>query len=134
MIGHNKYARQSRLQKKKIQTIESSYIHKTKADVVEDWFVERFVDKLRKVSVVVQQTHIPHILYRTTIEGNEDALDEEVCLMSEKYIIVIRYAYGGFIPSKFQKIKIYTLDKFARMIAQDRNTNLLVECLRNLEE
>ncbi|NAL77697.1 hypothetical protein [Nitrososphaera sp. AFS] len=134
MVGHNKYARQSRLQKKKIQTIESSYIHKTKADVVEDWFVERFVDKLRKVSVVVQQTHIPHILYRTTIEGNEDALDEEVCLMSEKYIIVIRYAYGGFIPSKFQKIKIYTLDKFARMIAQDRNTNLLVECLRNLEE
>ena len=38
------------------------------------------------------------------------------------------------IPSKFQKIKIYTLDKFARMIAQDRNTNLLVECLRNLED
>ena len=63
MVGHNKYARQSRLQKKKIQTIESNYIHKTKADVVEDWFLERFVDKLRKVSVVVQQTHIPHILY-----------------------------------------------------------------------
>lgn len=66
----------------------------------EDWFVERFANKLRKASVVVQQTHIPHILYRTTIEENDDALDEEVCLMSEKYVVVIRYAYGGYIPSR----------------------------------
>lgn len=96
MVGHNKYALQSRLQKKKIQAIESNYLQKTKADVVEDWLVERFVDKLRKVTVVVQQTHIPHILYRTHIEESEDALNEEVCLMSEKYIIIIRYAYGGY--------------------------------------
>ena len=68
------------------------------------------------------------------IEENDSALDEEVCLISEKYIVVMRYNYGGFIPSRFQKIRIHTLDRFARMIAQDRDTNLLVECLRNLEE
>ena len=61
MVVHNKYARQFK-QKKKIQTTESNYSHKTKVDVLEDWFVERFADKLRKASVVVQQTSRPTYL------------------------------------------------------------------------
>lgn len=30
------------------------------ANVIEDWLVERLADKLRKASIIVQQSHIPH--------------------------------------------------------------------------
>jgi len=34
------------------------------AIIIEDWLAERLTDKLRKASIVVQQTHRPHLLYR----------------------------------------------------------------------
>ena len=88
------------------------------ANVIEDWLVERLADKLRKASIIVQQSHIPHSLYRTTIEENEDAVKEEFGVLSEKYIVTMIYVYGGFIPSSFQKTEVYTLEKFIRDCAK----------------
>ena len=105
----------------------------TNANVIEDWLVERLADKLRKASIIVQQSHIPHSLYRTTIEENEDAVMEEFGVLSEKYIVTMIYAYGGFIPSSFQKIEVYTLEKFTREIVQKRKKDLLLQCLESLD-
>ena len=101
--------------------------------VIEDWLLEGFADKLRKASIIVHRRHIPHLLYRDTIEENEDALLEEVGLLTEKYILIITYAYGGFIPSNFQKVEVYTLDKFTRWIVQKQRKELLLQCLESLE-
>jgi hypothetical protein len=59
----------------------------------------------------------PHLLYRTAIEENEDVVEEETGVLSEKYIVTMIHVYGGFIPS-FRKIDVYTLDKFTRRIIQ----------------
>jgi hypothetical protein len=88
---------------------------------------------LRKASIIVHQTHIPHLLYRTTIEENEDVVNEEVGIISEKYIVIMIYAYGGFIPCVIQKIEVYTLDKFTRWIVQKRKKDLLLQCLESLD-
>ena len=101
--------------------------------VIEDWLLEGFADKLRKASIIVHRRHIPHLLYRDIIEENEDALLEEVGLLTEKYILIITYAYGGFIPSNFQKVEVYTLDKFTRWIVQKQRKELLLQCLESLE-
>jgi hypothetical protein len=42
------------------------------------------------------------------------------------------YAYGGFIPSNFQKVEVY-LDKFTRWIAQKQRKELLLQYLESLE-
>ena len=105
----------------------------TKANVIEDWLVERLADKLRKGSIIVQQSHIPHLLYRTVIEENEDVVEEEIGILSEKYIVTIIHVYGGFIPSSLRKIDVYTLDKFTRRIIQKGKKDLLLQCLENLE-
>ena len=88
---------------------------------------------LRKASIIVRSWNMPHLLYRNTIEEKEDALLEEVGLLTEKYILVITYAYGGFIPSNFQKVEVYTLDKFTRWIVQKQRKDLLLQCLEGLE-
>lgn len=123
---------QFRFHEKRSHIIEKQ-ANNTNANVNEDWLVERLADKLRKVSMIVQQSHIPHLLYRTTIEENEEVVKEEIGILSEKYIVTMIYVYGGFIPSSFQKIDVYTLDKFTRRIIQKGKKDLLLQCLESLE-
>jgi len=101
--------------------------------IIEDWLAERLSDKLRKASTVVQQTHIPLLLYRNTIEESKDALQEEVGIISEKHIVIMTYAYGGFVTSTFQKIDVYSSDKFTKWIIKKRKKDLLLQCLESLQ-
>jgi hypothetical protein len=102
------------------------------AVIIEDWLAERLTDKLRKASIVAQQTHRPHLLYRNTIEESQDVLQEEVGIISGKHIVIMIYAFGGFLPSSFQKIEVYTSDKFIKWIIKKGKTDLLLQCLETL--
>jgi hypothetical protein len=42
------------------------------------------------------------------------------------------YTYGGFVPSTFQKIAVYTLDKFTKWIVKKEKRDLLLQCLQNI--
>jgi hypothetical protein len=101
--------------------------------IIEDWLAERLSEKLRKAATVVTQTHRPHLLYRNTVEENMDSLQEELCILSGKHIVIMIYAYGGFVPSTFQKIDIYNSDKFIRWIIKEGKKDLLLRCLESLE-
>ena len=81
----------------------------------------------------MQQTRKPRLLYRNTIEESKDALQEEVCILSGKHIVIMIYAYGGFVSSTFQKIDVYTSDKFIRCIIKEGKKDLLMQCLESLE-
>ena len=104
-----------------------------KQDIIEDWSAERLSEKLRKATRVVQQTHKPHLLYRNTIEESKDALQEEVCILSAKHIVIMTYAYGGFVSSTFQNIDVCSSDKFIRWIIKEGKKDLLMKCLESLE-
>ena len=99
---------------------------------VEKWLGEIFEDKLRKASLITKQTHKPVLLYRNIIDESEDALQEQVALIVEKQIVTVMYTYGGFVPSTFQKIAVYTLDKFTKWIVKKEKRDLLLQCLQNI--
>jgi hypothetical protein len=101
--------------------------------IIEEWLAERLSDKLMNSSTVVQGTRIPHLLFRKTIEESKDALQEEVGIISGKHIVIMRYAYGGFVSSTFQKIDVYTSDKFIKWIIKKRKKDLLLQCLESLQ-
>lgn len=103
-------------------------------DTVEKWLAERFEDKLRKTSHIIKQTHRPILLYRNTIEESEDALREQIGLVIGKYIVIIMYAYGGFVPSTFQEVEVHTLDKFTKWIVKKGKRDLLLQCLENIDK
>jgi hypothetical protein len=104
------------------------------SDIVEKWLAERFEDKLRKASHIIKQTHKPILLYRNTIEESEDALKEQIGLAIGKYIVIIMYAYGGFVPSTFQKVEVHMLDKFTKWIVKKGKRDLLLQCLENIDK
>ena len=132
MTSHN--GQQKNVVKKSSSSLIPPNVGEEKQDnaIIEDWLAERLTDKLRKASIVVQQTHRPHLLYRNTIEESQDVLQEEVGIISAKHIVVMIYAYGGFVPSTFQKIEVYTSDKFIKSIIKKGKTALLLQCLESL--
>ena len=131
MTSHN---RQQKNVVKKRSSLIPPHLAEEKQDnaIIEDWLAERLTDKLRKASIVVQQTHRPHLLYRNTIEESQDVLQEEVGIISGKHIVIMIYAYGGFVPSTFQKIEVYTSDKFIKSIIKKGKKDLLLQCLETL--
>src|SRR5947209_5817175 len=132
MTSHNR--QQKNVVKKSSSSLIPPHVAEEKQDnaIIEDWLAERLTDKLRKTSMVVQQTQIPHLLYRNTIEESHDALQEEVGIISGKHIVIMIYAYGGFVPSTFQKIQVYTSDKFIKSIIKKGKKDLLLQCLESL--
>jgi hypothetical protein len=133
MTSHNNHHKN--VDKKRFYSLISPHVQEEGQDnvIIEDWLAERLADKLRKASMVVQQTHIPHLLYRNTIEESKDALQEEVGMISGKHIVIMIYSYGGFVPSTFQKIEVYTSDKFINWIVKNGKKDLLLQCLESLE-
>ena|SRR2546428_12992173 len=76
----NDNRQQKKVVKKRSSSLIPPHLAEEKQDnaIIEDWLAERLTDKLRKASIVVQQTHRPHLLYRNTIEESQDVLQEEV--------------------------------------------------------
>jgi hypothetical protein len=106
--------------------------NKDREKIIEVWLIEKFRDKLRKASIISSRKDKPFILYRNIIEESQDALEEEVATVSEKYVVVQVFCHGGFVPTDFQKQQIFTLDKFIRRILKS-NRSLLLQCLDNLK-
>lgn len=98
----------------------------------EEWLIYRLRSKLKEANVIIQHSHIPLLLYRDIIEESNCAAEEEVCLLAENHVIILLYAYGGFIPSEFQLIRIHTIDKFTKSILKKDRKDLLLQCLENL--
>ena len=130
----NDNRQQKKVVKKRSSSLIPPHLAEEKQDnaIIEDWLAERLKDKLRKASIVAQQTYRPHLLYRNTIEESQDVLQEEVGIISGKHIVIMIYAYGGFVPSTFQKIEVYTSDKFIKSIIKKGKTALLLQCLESL--
>jgi hypothetical protein len=99
--------------------------------IIEEWLIEKFRDKLRKASIISGRKDKPFVLYRNILEESEDALEEEVATVNEKYVVVQVFSHGGFLPTSFQKQQIFTLDKFIRRVLKS-NRVLLLQCLDNL--
>ena len=103
-----------------------------KEHLFEEWLIYRLGSKLKEANVIIQHSHIPLLLYRDIIEESNCAAEEEVCLLAENHVIILLYAYGGFIPSEFQRIRIHTIDKFTKSILKKDRKDLILQCLENL--
>jgi hypothetical protein len=44
------------------------------------------------------------------------------------------YAYGGFLPSTFQKVEVHTIDRFIAWILKKGKRDLLLQCLKNVNK
>ena len=74
---------------------------------------------IKRVNVVVNPKFVMHLLNAINVI---------------KHIVIIMYAYGGFVPSTFQKVEEYTPDKFTKWIVKEGKKALFLQCLENIDK
>ncbi len=130
-------------QPKKNKSIISIHPNSTKQSAVQEeeqniiikqWLTERLKDKLQRASILSLHNHKPILLFRKSIEEIDNAAEEEIIYLAGHHIVHMIYAYGGFIPSTFKTIEVFTLDKFIKLIIQGKNKDLLLQCIEGLEQ
>lgn len=105
-----------------------------KADIiVKKWLAEIIKDKLQRKSFLSSHIHKPICLYRDSIEENDAAVEEDIIFVTGKHIVHMVYAYGGFVPSSFHTIDIFTIDTFTKWILQENKKDLLLQYLEALD-
>jgi hypothetical protein len=100
---------------------------------VKKWLADIIKNKLQKASILSLHTHKPICLCRKTIEESENAVEEEISYVTGNHVVHMIYAYGGCIPSSFQTIEVFTMEKFTRWILQTKKKDTLLQCLDGLE-
>lgn len=132
--GQNKVKIDMNLQENQTSQPIDKDPEKEKNIIVNQWLTERIKDKIQRASRLSLHTHKPIILYRKTIEEIEDSTEEEISYITGNYVIQFVYAYGGFVPSMFKTIDVYTIDRFTKWIIQENKRELLVQCIEELDQ
>ena len=100
---------------------------------LDTWSVQHLADLLRKGSLVVAKTNTPLVLYRQTLEEEDNAYEEIVCTLTKDYVIEQLVTSGGVIAPAFQQQLVFTLDEFPdRLLRKSKDLFLqVVETLEN---
>ena len=104
-----------------------------KQTTLDGWLLYHFAELLKKGSLNVAKTGTPIVLYRNTIEREEDSYEETVCTLTEGYVIVQLVTSGGMIVPSFQQQFVFTLDQFPEWLMR-KSRDLLLQCVDFLEE
>ena len=100
---------------------------------LDSWLLLHFSELLKKGSQSVAKTGIPIVLYRTTIEEENDSYEEEVCTLTEGYVIVQLVTSGGLVVPNFKQQFVFTLEQFPEWLMR-KSRDLLLQCVDFLEE
>jgi len=114
-------------------TLQPITIEDEKNNIVKQWLSDRLKDKLQRASITSLHSHKSILLFRKNIEETDVAIEEEISYLIGNHIIHLVYAYGGFVPTSFHTIEIFTLDKFTKWILQDKKKDLLLQCIEELD-
>lgn len=102
--------------------------------IIKQWLTERLKDKLQRATILSLHHHKPILLFRKSIEESDNAVEEEIIYLTGSHTVHMICAHGGFIPSTFKTIEVFTLDKFIKWIIQEKNKDVLLECIEGLEQ
>ena len=96
------------------------------------WQTQHLEDLLKKGSSIVTKTGNPIILYRQTLEEEEDAYEEIVCSLTEKYVVEQLVISGGVLPPTFRQQFIFTLEEFPQRLLR-KSKDLFLQTIDLLE-
>ncbi len=96
------------------------------------WQTQHLEDLLKKASSIVTKTGNPIILYRQTLEEEDDSFEEIVCSLAEKYVVEQLVISGGVLPPTFRQQFIFTIDEFPQRLLR-KSKDLFLQTIELLE-
>jgi hypothetical protein len=95
---------------------------------LDGWQIQQLTDLLRKGSEIVAKTNLPIVLYRQTLEEEDDSYEEIVCTLTKGYVIEQLVTSGGVIVPSFHQQFVFTIEEFPQELlrkSRDRFTQII---------
>ena len=94
------------------------------------WQIQHLTDLLRKGSLAVSKTNSPIILYRQTLEEEDDSYEEIVCTLTKDHVVEQLVTSGGVLPPSFHEQFVFSIEEYPeRLIRKSRDRFLQIVAL-----
>ena len=97
------------------------------------WQIQHLVDLLKKGSDIVTKTNKPIILYRQTLEEEEESYEEIVCTLTKGYVIEQLVTSGGVLVPSFHQQFVFTIEEFPQELLR-KSRDRFLQVIDFLEE
>ncbi len=87
------------------------------------WQIQHLSDLLEKGANIVAKTNRPIVLYRQTLEEEDESYEEIVCTLTKGYVIEQMVTSGGVLTPSFHQQFVFTIEEYPQELlrkSQDR--------------
>ena len=97
------------------------------------WQIQQLSDLLGKGSNIVAKTNKPIVLYRQTLEEEDDSYEEIVCTLTKGYVIEQMVTSGGILVPSFHQQLVFTIEEYPQELLR-KSKDRFLEMIDFLEE
>ncbi len=97
------------------------------------WQIQHLSDLLEKCSNIVAKTNRPIVLYRQTLEEEDDSYEEIVCSLTKGYVIEQMVTSGGVLVPSFHQQFVFTIQEYPQELLR-KSQDRFLEMIDFLEE
>ncbi len=106
------------------------HVNMVKQISLDAWQIQHLTDLLRQGSLAVVKTNSPIILYRQTLEEEDDSYEEIVCTLTKGHVVEQLVTSGGVLPPSFHEQLVFTIEEYPeRLIRKSRDRFLQIVAL-----
>ena len=100
---------------------------------LDGWQIQQLTDLLKKGSDIVARTNKPIVLYRQTLEEEDDAYEEIVCTLTKDYVVEQLVTSGGVLVPSFHQQFVFPIEEFPQELIR-KSRDRFMEIMELLEE
>jgi hypothetical protein len=97
------------------------------------WQIQQLSDLLKKGSDIVTKTNRPIVLFRQTLEEEEESYEEIVCTLTKGYVIEQMVTSGGILVPSFHQQFVFTIEEYPQELLR-KSKDRFLEMIEFLEE
>jgi len=97
------------------------------------WQIQQLSDLLEKGSSIVAKTNKPIVLYRQTLEEEDESYEEIVCTLTRGYVIEQMVTSGGILVPSFHQQFVFTIKEYPQELLR-KSKDRFLEMIDFLED
>ncbi len=97
------------------------------------WQIQQLSELLEKGSSIVAKTNKPIVLYRQTLEEEDESYEEIVCTLTKGYVIEQMVTSGGILVPSFHQQFVFTIKEYPQELLR-KSKDRFLEMIEFLEE
>ncbi len=97
------------------------------------WQIQHLSELLEKGSNIVAKTNKPIVLYRQTLEEEDDSYEEIVCTLTKGYVVEQMVTSGGVLVPSFHQQFVFTIEEYPQELLR-KSQDRFLEMIDFLEE